>query len=707
MTGKSQEDAQGFLLEIGVEELPASAARAALLQAKDLVAGIFSERRLQFQPQQINIWVTPRRIAIFLEELGARQAAEEFAERGPRADAAFDEKGKPTKAAAGFARAKGVKVEDLETRQDGGQQFVYAVHRKEGRPAVEILPEICQKIITSMTFPKTMRWDDAGLRFPRPIRWVVAKYGAETSSLAVGGLKSSSKSRGHRPGSGEVDIKKADSYREALRKEKVIVDQEERRSLILEGLEAEAAKRGAGFIDPKGELEEVIYLVESPSVQSGDFEERHLRLPDRVLVTAMQSHQRYFPLVDGSGSLTNGFLYVMNGDDAFAGQITEGNEMVLKGRIEDAEFSFDKDVAAGIDAMAGRLDEVVFHNRLGSLKDKCGRLVELSGYMASLLGLGENENKTLAAAAGLAKADQVSVMVHEFPELEGYMGSVYANIEGYHAAVCDAIAEQYLPSAAAGELPDSVPGAVLSVCDKIDNITGAFAIDEIPSGSRDPYGLRRASAGIVEINEKFEFDYSLIELLGFSLKLYQAQNAGINNVAEVVESAYGFICDRLQNRMVEKGMPVEVLSAARQAGIPSTNRMIALAGALDSFRTDSRFDDLHTAFFRSAKIAAKAGDEADKAAINTELFEEDAERELFQKLDELEPRLKELTGSGDYEAALIEAAALRPEVDRYFDDVLVMAEDERLRINRLALLRRTVDLLVMLGDPMKVAAAPK
>ncbi|MEK7816747.1 MAG: glycine--tRNA ligase subunit beta, partial [Actinomycetota bacterium] len=342
-------------------------------------------------------------------------------------------------------------------------------------------------------------------------------------------------------------------------------------------------------------------------------------------------------------------------------------------------------------------------------KDKCGRLVELSGQLASTLGLSNGEKKTLATAAGLAKADQVSVMVHEFPELEGYMGSVYAEREGYHAAVRDAIAEQYLPALAGGELPRSVPGALLSVCDKIDNIMGAFAVDEIPSGSRDPYGLRRASAGIIEINERFGFDYNLPEMLGSSLNLFKVQGADINEDAGVLESAYGFIYARLQNRMVEKGTPVEVIAAARQAGITSTNRVIALAGALDLFRSDSRFDDLYTAYFRSSKIAAKAGSEGDSvaAAINPELFEEDAERELFKKLNELEPRLKELTGSGDYEAALIEASEIRPEVDRYFDDVLVMADDENLRLNRLALLSHTVDLLVMLGDPMKVAAAPK
>lgn len=699
-------DARDFLLEIGVEELPAAAARSALEQLGGLTLRLLEENRLEFTPGGINVWVTPRRIALFVAGLAAVQKAEEIAAKGPNADVAFDRNGKPTKAAEGFARAKGVQAGDLEVREKDGQRFVYAIERRMGKATGELLPGICSRLIKSLTFPRTMRWDGGDMRFSRPVRWLAAKYGNETIGFEAGGLQSGETSRGHRFLGSEVTISAAADYRELMAREKVIVDQEERRRLILEGLATEAARRGGRFIDPADELEEVIYLVEFPSVHSGSFDESHLRLPEKVLVTAMQSHQRYFPLTAEDGTLMDGFLYVMNGDNDCADEITEGNERVLEGRIDDAEFSFDKDVAAGIESMLDRLPGIVFHSRLGSLADKVGRLTNLTESFSATVGLDEAAKQAATTAAGLSKADQASVMVHEFPELEGYIGSVYANIDGYHADVCNALAEQYLPTAAGGDLPETLAGAVLSICDKVDNITGAFCVEEIPSGSRDPYGLRRAAAGIAEIANRFAFDYDLLKILRQSHRLYLEQGADIRRDENIARAAFTFICDRVQQRLVEKGMPVEVVGAARAAGSISTNRLIALAVALDTFRRDSRFEDLHTAYFRSTKITSKSGIKAEVPAVNESLFEEDAERELFQKLNDLEPRIAASVARGDYTEALATAATVRPAVDRFFDDVLVMAEDERLRLNRFALLQLAVNILKTLGDPVKVAAAP-
>jgi glycyl-tRNA synthetase beta chain len=633
------------------------------------------------------------------------QQDREIVERGPVRDAAFDQEGNPTKAAAGFARAKGIAVEQLEVREHEGREFVFAVRREEGAPVAGLLPEICAEIMRSFSFPKTMKWDGSGLTFSRPVRWLMIKFGEETISLESHGIASSAGSRGHRfLGQPMVTIDSANSYGPQLASAGVIVDQEERRRIILDGLSAAAGKLGGTYIDPAGEIEEVIYLVENPSVQTGSFDAAHLRLPARVLVTAMQSHQRYFPLTDEAGQLMPSFLYVMNADPAAAAAITAGNERVLEGRIEDAEFSFDQDLKVGIEQMAERLGSVVFHQRLGSLADKTARLSKLVQIFADLLELCGPDLKTALAAARLAKADQVSIMVQEFSELEGHIGAVYAQMEGFPSDVCAAIEEHYLPDSSGGELPKTVPGAVLSICEKIDNIMGAFAISEVPSGSRDPYGLRRAAAGVAAISRAYGFDFDLVELLLAAQGLFLEQKADISREAAVSSEAFEFMMDRIQHRLVEQGTPVEIVEAARASGVRSVVRLIALVEALEQFRLDPRFEDLHTAYFRSSKIAAKAG-EAGTLEIDPSLFQEEAERLLHEAMLKIKPRLEAYLESRDYRPALELASTLRQPVDRFFDDVMVMDKDEKLRRNRLALLSMTAAILMELGDPMKVAAA--
>ncbi|MFA6000696.1 MAG: glycine--tRNA ligase subunit beta [Thermoleophilia bacterium] len=697
-----------FLFEIGTEELPAAAARSAAQQVPLLAGQVFARNYIEVEPDAISVWVTPRRIAIFIEKLTPMQQAQEKTERGPVASRAFDEDGEPTGAAEGFARAKGVAVGDLEVREHEGQEFVFAVHRREGQPTIDLLPEICREILMGISFSKTMHWDGADMRFSRPVRWLVTKYASQTIEYEVAGIRSTDTSQGHRfLADPDVVIEDASSYRELMSAASVMVDQEARRLVILEGLAMQAGKEGASYIDPAGELEEVIYLVENPSVQKGRFAEEHLRLPDRVLTTCMQSHQRYFPLTREDGSLVDGFLYVINGDPACAEGITEGNERVLEGRIEDAEFSFDKDLVTGIEKMAENLEKVVFHQKLGSLADKSARLDVLVKAFAGMTGLGEADLKIAASAARLAKADQVSIMVQEFPTLEGYIGSVYANLEGFPSDVCKAIEEHFLPLSAGGALPTSVQGAVLSICDKIDNLTGAFAINELPTGSRDPYGLRRAAVGIAAISNRFSFDFDLIDIFSVGHRAYTEQKADILREPGPEQAAFDFVCDRIQQQMVEKGTPVEIMEAARAAGLTSLLRLMALADALDEFRNTKDFDDLHTAYFRCSKIVAKAGEKAGIETVDASLFEEEAEKGLYTQLVALEPQIKELAGSLDYGGALAKAAAIRAAVDLFFDDVMIMAEDEKIRNNRLALVKRTASMLLTLGDPMRVAAAPK
>lgn len=700
--------ARDFLFEIGVEELPASAARAAAAQAGPSALKAFNERHVTVEPGQLSVWVTPRRITVFITGLPEEQQDIETADRGPAARAAFDDEGEPTKAALGFAKSKGIEVGELKTREHRGQEFVFAIRREEGGPTLDVIPAACREILEGFAFSKTMKWDGSGLRFSRPVRWLMTKFGDETVEFEIDGLRSSDITRGHRfLSAGQLTVSTASAYREQLREARVVVDHEERRQIINEGLGLMAGELGATYFDPAGELEEVIFLVENPSVQRGVFEAAHLRLPEEVLVTAMQSHQRYFPLRDAEGVLAASFLHVINGDPGCASEINEGNERVLEGRIEDAEFSYDKDLATGIEAMHDALGKVVFHKRLGTLADKTERLSQLAALMCDMLCLEGKERESIMSAARLAKADLVSIMVQEFPTLEGHMGAAYAAIEAYPSDVCVAISEHYLPRASGGDLPASLPGAVLSICDKIDNLVGAFSVHELPTGSRDPYGLRRAAVGLYEIVRDRGLEFGLPGLLAAAHKLYLGQNADIDrDGAAVSDSVTEFVLDRIQHRMVEAGLPVGVVEAARSARLPSIRRMARLAEALEEFRGTPEFEDFHAAYFRSSKIAAKAGAEP-ATAVDGNLFEDEAESLLNQAVDQLEEEIGVRLAQDDYLGALRAAAAIRPVVDRYFDDVLVMAEDESLRRNRLSLVSRAATVLQALGNPMLVAAAPK
>lgn len=698
-----------FLFEIGVEELPAAAAKAAVVQAGPAAHKALAQRHLDVGAEQLQVMVSPRRIAVYIGGLAESQEDMETADRGPAAIAAFDDSGQPTKAAQGFARGKGVEVDQLQVREHKGKDFVFAVKREEGRPTIELLPDICREILAAFVFPKTMRWDDSGMRFSRPVRWLAAKFGDETVPFEAGSLESSDRSRGHRfLADPEVIINNASGYQDLMRSVKVIVDQDERRSIITSGLVEKATSLKAQYFDPAGELEEVIYLVENPGVEQGSFREEHLRLPEAVLVTAMQSHQRYFPLRDDSGDLVAAFLHVINGDPAHIDAINEGNERVLEGRLEDAEFSYGKDLDTGIDSMRDRLDDVVFHKRLGSLADKSKRLETLAGELAKQTGIEGKDRDAAVKAAQLAKADLVSIMVQEFPTLEGSMGAEYAAIDGYHADVCTAIREHYMPTASGGRVPGTLPGALLSISDKIDSLVGAFAVDELPTGSRDPYGLRRAAAGIYEICRSYELDFDLLAILLFAHRQFIDQGADVSRDGEAVSGAvFDFVNDRIQHRMVESGLPVGVFDAARAAGLTSILQLEKLAMALDRFRLEEDFDDYHTAYFRSSKIAAKAGAEFKSIAVDESLFVEDAEKSLHVAAIALKERIDVLLAEDDYPEALKAAAAIRSEVDEFFDAVMVMAEDEKVRQNRLALVSLTASILQGLGDPMKLAAAPK
>ncbi|MFH0916595.1 MAG: glycine--tRNA ligase subunit beta [bacterium] len=688
-------EGRDFLMEIGVEEMPASACRAAIDLLPERVAGLFGAEGVEVRPEEVKVMVSPRRIAVLIRDVPGGQVPREIVQRGPAFEAAFDAEGNPTKAAEGFARAKGVSARDLEVREEAGRRSVYYVTRSESRPTAGLLPDICLKIVRDMYFPKNMRWGHRDLRFARPVRWLVALWGEAVIPFGIAGLTSGRTSHGHRWLGGEVDIGSPADYVEGLRSVAVVVDHHEREQLIRAELERVAGEHGLKASDPSGKIEEVLFLVERPTVAQGSFGHHHLALPSEVLVTAMQSHQRYFPLVEENGALSNRFLYVTNGDPAWVGQITAGNERVLHGRIEDAEFSFEKDKATGLEQMAAQLGKIVFHEKAGSMKDKTERLVALTGYLADVTGAQGAVRERALEAARLAKADQVSVMVREFADLEGVMGQTYALMDGHHPEVAQALREQFLPDAAGGAVPVTVPGALLATAEKVDNISAAFACGEPPSGSKDPYGLRRAAAGMVAIAAQHGLHYDVDALVG---RAYDGLERfpGLVERALVVPEATAFILERLAKNLTDEGLGRDTVDAV----LPTSRDFLDLrarALALHECRSSALWEDVVTVSSRPSNLARKLPAEAAEATaaagpegavgpaatISPALFGAEAEAALFSAWQEAAGRVERAVGERRYGDALAVLAGLRPAVDRYFDDVLVMAEDEAIRLNRL------------------------
>jgi glycyl-tRNA synthetase beta chain len=610
-----------LLLEIGCEELPAAACREAAAQLPELV-----RRELGGVPD--HVYVSPRRLAFLLDDLP--DLSEPDWVKGPPASA-------PSQAREGFARRHGVAVDELVERDGLVGALVPA------KP----LEERLGAIVRGLAFGKPMVWRAGGLRFARPVRWLLAKRDSDTVTVAVDAIPSGSVTFGHRFTHSEIEVQDAGAYLGLLRNADVEPDAAERERLIREGLDAIG-----GWRDPMAKLAEVVYMVESVRVIESEFDERFLQLPRRVVETAMQSHQRYFPL-EG-----NRFAFVANGGDPAV--VTAGNRQVLENRLDDADFTFDRDRRVGIEGLAGRLREITFFQGAGSFADKTERIVEL----VRRLGGGEASLE----AARLAKADQASELVREYPDLEGHIGAEYARLAGYPEAVCAAIDEQYLPDGQDAPLPQTEAGKVLSAADKIDTLTKAFELGHKPTGSRDPYGLRRAAIGICRLADP------------------GPGGGGLMIARELLsEDVREFVEERLESLL---DVPVEFVRAAGAAFVPDLGTIAWLARALAAL-PDEQLGPIHTVYTRAARIVGDAGGEVDPA-----LLAEDAEVALAGAL-----QATDLSAVASRNPEAFAAAAdLAPVVERFFEDVLVMAEDSSIRANRLALLGQVRDEVGRLGD---------
>ena len=627
-----------LLFEIGCDELPGTACAEAEAQLRSDLAKL----------GEGSVLVGPRRLVLLVDDLPEREPDEWV--QGPPEQLR-------EKAAEGFAKKQGVGLDDLEVR-DGFLGVLVP-----GRPLLDVLPERLNEIVGGLAFSKSMRWDDSGLRFARPVRWLCAKLDDRT----VEGFGGSS--FGHRFTHGEVPIPSAGEYLEALRAVDVEPDPNVRLNIIAQGLE----KLGLAEPNPKV-LAEVVHLAEWPTVLEGAFDERFISLPRRVVETAMESHQRYFPL-EG-----NRFAFVANGGDPEP--VVAGNEGVLEGRLEDASFTFERDVAKGIERLAEEATRITFVAGAGSYGDKVARLQVL----VEALGGGDASRE----AARLAKADQAAELVREFPDLEGHIGAEYARLAGFPEAVCAAIDEQYLPDSAGGPLPETETGRVLAAADKVDSLTVAFALGQRPTGSRDPYGLRRAAIGLcrLALEGNLELDVAALSVRAHQLLVDQwaELKEDASDVAEFVE-------ERLEGML---DAPVEFVRAARSSGVTELRAIASLAEALAAAADTEEFEQAYVAYDRANRLAGKSDGAA--AELDPRLATDDAELALIDAVAGASPKIAAALEAREYDDALAAAAELRAPVDRFFDEVLVMADDAQVRANRLRLLLDVRDAVGALGD---------
>jgi len=689
--------ARDFLLEIGTEEIPARFMSAALEDLRDNAISLFSRERLN--AHSFRALGTPRRLALLVEGLEEKQEEVSEEVKGPSCKAAYDEEGRPTKAAGGFARSQGIDVGDLITKEVAGASYVFAVKKKAGQKTQDILSGLVPQLIKSLSFPKPMRWGSGDTRFARPIRWLVCLFGTEIVEFSYAGVDSGRMSRGHRfLSSGDVAVPSPAEYEKVMEQAFVIVDQNRRKEMIWQQVRDLAEEQGGIVQDDPGLLDEVNFLLEYPTALCGSYSKDYLELPPEVLVTSMREHQRYFPVYQNDGTMLPQFITLRNGTGDFLDTVREGNEKVLRARLADAEFFYNEDRKTSFSDKVERLKNVVFQESLGSVFEKCERLQVLVEFMAGELEWGSPVKEEAVRAAYLSKADLVTNMVIEFPELQGIMGSYYSLHDGESEAVSTAIREQYLPRFSGDVLPQTKAGCLLSIADKIDNVVGCFALGIQPTGSQDPYALRRQALGICNIMADSKLNVKLFALFRQAYELYSEKIKVPVNFEEVGKALKEFFRQRVVNIMEETGLKHDTIQAAVSAGWDDVPDVLSRVQALSQFRKDPGFEALLTGFTRAANLARKAP----VADVDPSLFQDPAESNLFNALQETRIRADGEISKGDYLAALREMAALREHVDAFFEAVMVMVDDEKLRNNRLALLASVSEFMSCVADLSRI-----
>ena len=681
-----------LLLEIGTEEIPAGFMLSAFEQLEELAQDLFKKQRIEIG--DVLATGTPRRLTLYIEDVAKEQEDLEKEVRGPAKNIAFDD-GEPTKAGEGFARGQGLTPEELEIRDTEDGEYVFACTTEEGQPTQELLPDLLEEIIFGLNFPKSMRWGSQDIRFARPIKWLLSLYGTETIEFSVAEVEASNWSRGHRfLSEGQIEIEQPGDYFDALETEGVIVDHHRRRNMIVEQIEEIEANKDVTVPIADDLLKEVNFLVEYPTALCGSFAEEFLQLPEEVLITSMREHQRYFPVRNQEGGLKNLFITIRNGKEKHLDIVREGNEKVLQARLADAKFFYEEDQQTPLENKVEQLKDIIFQEDLGTIYEKVERMIDLAQEFASDLDYTADEIQQSQHAAKLAKADLVTEMVNEFSKLQGVMGREYALIDGEDEAVAEAVFEHYLPRYADDKLPESKIGRVASLADKIDNIVGCFSVGLIPTGSQDPYALRRQGLAVVKIITDAGLDITLKQLINSALDLLEANDKLTRSRNEIKEDLMDFFALRLEKLLEDNEIRYDVINAVLATDFSDVNDTILRADAVMEFRNEEGFAELITAFERASNLAEKGSGQE----VNPELLTDDSEEKLYDEYQNLKAEIIDLINDKEYLTALQRVATLKPAIDNFFNSVMVMADDEEVKENRLGLLKSVTDLLSKIAD---------
>lgn len=688
--------------EIGTEEIPAFDLDQATKQLEKMAPEALDAARIPHGA--VEVYSSPRRLIVLAHDVADETEALVEEHKGPSAKIAFDAEGNPTKAASGFARGKGVDVSALELREVDGTPYVYAVKNIPASPVRELLPGVLEGLITGISWPKSCRWGVRTEYFSRPVRWLVALLDDEVVPVEFAGLTSGRATRGHRVlAPGEHEVATASQLIDVVRAAFVVPSQAEREAAVRAGVAAIEERTGARAELPAKTLLEVVNLCEYPTVLMGTFDEEFLQVPEEIIVDAMLMHQRYFPLYDAEGKLTNHFIVVSNGDPKAADVITGGNERVVRARLSDAKFFYDEDRKRPLESYVEKLDTVVFQEQLGTVRAKTDRIVALADHLAAAAGLSDGDAADAHRAAFLCKADLVTNAVVEFTSVQGVMGAYYAEASGENEQVARAIGDHYRPRFSGDEPPASLVGKVVATADKLDTICGLFAVGQGPTGSSDPFALRRSALGILTMltgeGQGAALEVSLVDAIDASLDAYEKGGIDFDRAvvrAEVID----FFITRTKVMVRDAGNGADTIDAVLAVGVQEPVEFIRRVAALETARAEEQeaFDDLATAYARANNLRdASLGIEVDESLLT------EVEHALSCAVVQAEGRVSRALEADDYPAALAELASLRKPVDLFFERIMVMDEDEALRANRLRLLNRFVAVFENVADFGKMA----
>ncbi|OLS03366.1 glycine--tRNA ligase subunit beta [Tissierella creatinophila] len=681
-----------YLLEIGIEEIPARYVKDTLRQLEEKFSNLFKEENISFS--KIEVYSTPRRLTTIIRGLQEDKGEKIENIKGPSKKISFNEEGEPSKALLGFMRGQGVNLEDISFIDHNGEEYAYAKVVKRSKDIETIIEENVAELIKSINFPKSMKWGGKDIRFARPIRWIVSLLDDKIISFDFEGIRVSNKTNGHRfLGDSDIVLENVEEYEEVLKKNFVIVNHNERKEIIKYGAERLAKEKGGKLLQDEDLLDEVTNLVEYPTPVIGRIKEEYLNLPKDVIVTPMKEHLRYFPVLDIKDRLLPYFITVRNGNDEHLDTVIKGNEKVLGARLEDAKFFFREDISKPLEDYTESLKNITFQEKLGTLYDKSVRIAKLGEKIGEHLEVGEETKKNIKRAAILSKADLTTKMVTEFTELQGKMGMVYASISGENEIVSLAIFEQYLPRSLGDELPSTTAGAVLSIADKLDSISGLFAIGIHPTGSQDPFALRRSALGIIKIILDKKLNLSLQELIEFALYIQVEENVLTFDYEKVKMEINEFFLGRIKSMFLEMGIRYDIIDSVTQNEIDDIYDIKIKANKLNEWLKTRDTSEILTAFNRVATLAKNTL----SSDVKRDLLSEYG-ISLFDSYNNIEEETLNSIDKKEYDKALDLLTSLKEPIDNFLDNTMIMVDDEIIKNNHLSLLRKIYDTIIKVCD---------